>query len=135
MDGQLQWSRDRWVSADFSGDGRSIDIGNLLSAGATNSPNENSFNYDEVYYDFTRARIEIGDAPTWDECSVRELQIPISWTDTTITLAVNQGVFANGASGFLYVVGTDGSVNSRGYPIVFGESGSPPKPPPVISIE
>jgi len=65
MDGKFQWSRDNWVSANFSGTGHTIDIGNLLSSASSNSPASNSFNFDEAYYDFTQARVEVGNAPTW----------------------------------------------------------------------
>lgn len=74
---------------------------------------------DDIYVDRTRARVEIGDAATWSGCRRREVQIPTSWSDTQITVSVNQGRFANGAAAYLYVVNRDGSVNARGVPLSF----------------
>lgn len=74
---------------------------------------------DDIYVDRTRARVEIGDADTWTACRQREVQIPTSWSNTAITLNVNQGRFANGARGYVYVVNADGRVNARGVPLSF----------------
>jgi hypothetical protein len=135
MDSKLQWSRDRWVSASFTGDGHTIDVGNLLSSGANNSPDSNSFNYDEVYYDLTRARVEIGDASVWDQCKRREIQPPVSWSDSSLSVAVNQGGFAAASKAYLYVVGPDGSVNTNGYPVKFGDAGLSRPNPPVVQVQ
>jgi hypothetical protein len=135
MDGKFQWSRDNWVSANFSGNGHTIDLGNLLSAASSNSPDSNSFNYDEAYFDFTQARVEVGNAPTWAGCTRREIQIPLSWSNSGVTIAVNQGSFTTGSTAYLYVVGADGSVNQSGYPVVFGGSISLPNPPQSLIVQ
>lgn len=74
---------------------------------------------DDIYVDITRARVEIGDAATWEACTHREIQIPSAWSDTSITVTVNQGSFENGAQVYLYVVDADGNVNAQGFPITF----------------
>lgn len=140
MDGKLQWSRDRWVSSSFDGTGRTIDIGNLLSSASNNNPDNNSFNFDEVYHDFTRARVEIGNAPTWSQTTHREIQIPLQWASNTISVAVNRGSLPSGAPVYLYVVAPDGSVNSNGFPLTLGGSPddgekSPPQPPASVEVE
>jgi hypothetical protein len=68
-----------------------------------------SFTYwDDVYVDFTQARVEIGDAATYDGCSHREIQIPTEWSDTSITITVNGGSFVDGAAVYLYVADATG---------------------------
>lgn len=82
-----------------------------------------TFDVDEIYIDSTPARVEIGNASTWGACTRRVLQVPTSWSSSSITATVNQGGFANGATGYVYVVATDGSVNTTGKEITFGSSG------------
>ncbi len=84
--------------------------------------------WDELYVDTTLARIEIGDAPTWTACTHREIQIPVTWSDTQIAFQVNQGTFTAGQAAYLYVVDADGKPNAEGLPIVFG-AGEDPGPP------
>jgi hypothetical protein len=76
--------------------------------------------WDELYVDFTRARVEIGDAPTWAACTHREIQVPQVWTENAITIRVNQGSFADRAPAYLYVVDETGGTNAPGFPIVIG---------------
>jgi hypothetical protein len=76
--------------------------------------------YDDVYIDNTRARVEIGDQPVWGDCASREIQIPSTWSQTSITVTVNQGRFQDGECAYLFVVDADGSSNSTGYPIMIG---------------
>lgn len=70
---------------------------------------------DEIYVDYTWARVEIGNAPTWSGCTRREIQIPSAWSDTSITVTVNQGALQSLGSAFLYVVDANGNVNQNGY--------------------
>ena len=85
---------------------------------------------DDVYIDTTQARVEIGDNPTWGQCTHREIQIPSAWSDTSITVTVNQGSFGSGSKAYLYVVDADGKVNAEGFPITFGDSEVPLAGPP-----
>ncbi|NTW27232.1 MAG: hypothetical protein HGA36_02840 [Candidatus Moranbacteria bacterium] len=74
----------------------------------------------DFYVDKTRARVEIGNASTFANCTHREIQIPqTTWNDGQLEIKVNQGSFADGATAYLYVVDEDGSVNAVGYPITF----------------
>ena len=93
------------------------------------SGNESAQNWywDELYIDRTRARIEIGNAPTWNNCTHREIQIPVEWTDTQLSFIANQGSFG-GEQLYLYVVDENGVTNPEGFPVVFG--GGPPDPGP-----
>ena len=77
----------------------------------------NSVWVDDVYVDNTWARVMVGDQPTFSTCHKLEIQIPQTWTDTSITVMANQGLMPSGSVGYLYVFDRDGNVNSAGYPI------------------
>jgi hypothetical protein len=84
--------------------------------------------YDDVYVatgSGARARVEIGDRPTYAGCKNLALATPVTWSDQSITATVRQGSFASGSSAYLYVVDSQNSVNANGYPITIGGSTSP----------
>ncbi len=81
----------------------------------------------DIYIDSTRAHVFISDASSWVSSwtaatvtTHSEVQIPSVWTDTEITITVNQGSFANSSEQYLYIVDINGDVNTIGYPITFG---------------
>ena len=76
---------------------------------------------DDMYLDFTQARVEISNNSKWDETKQihKEIQIPTAWSNSSITVKVNQGAFQNGETAYLYVIDENGNVNSSGYPIKF----------------
>jgi hypothetical protein len=78
---------------------------------------------DDIYVDNTRARVEIGNASTWDGCTHREIQPATAWTSGEITYTENQGTLPDGTA-YLYVVDPDGVV-SDGYQITFGATTNP----------
>jgi hypothetical protein len=71
----------------------------------------------------TQARVEIGDNSTWSACTHKEIQPPTTWSASSITVNFNRGSFASGGTAYLYVVDTNGNVNTQGYPIAIGSSG------------
>ena len=75
--------------------------------------------WDEVYIDTTQARVEIGNASSWSACTHREIQIPSSWSSSSISVTVNQGSFSDGGGAYLYVVDSNGNVNDSGRAITF----------------
>jgi len=86
--------------------------------------------YDDFYLDNTWARVMIGNNSTFSSSTHREIQIPSAWSDTSITITLNQGSFANCETIYLFVVDADGNVNTAGYPIRFVTgAGEPPCPP------
>ncbi len=118
--------RDVWVDgvkiAEISGGftGESCDIGYLLIghyfATDTGTPKPWAKRYwDELYVDTTMARVEIGDAPIWEDCKHKEVQIPSAWSDTSIMLTANLGSFQPGSPVYVYVVDADGNVNHDGF--------------------
>jgi len=79
--------------------------------------------FDDVCILSSRARVEIGNAPTWDDCTHREIQRHTSW-GSTITVTVNAGTFTEGTVVYLYVVDSAG-VPSNGYPVTIGGTVTP----------
>lgn len=71
----------------------------------------------EIYVDDTRARVEVCDSPTWANCKNREVQIPTTWSDTAITVTVNQGLLSAGGNHYFYVIDPQGNVNTNGIAI------------------
>jgi hypothetical protein len=84
-----------------------------------NQPNNWRY-FADVYLDYSRARVVLGNAPTYAESSIREVQIPQSWSDSAITLSVNLGKFTDGQTAYLYVVDPNGTV-SAGRAVVVGQ--------------
>lgn len=73
---------------------------------------------DDVYVDRTQARVEIGNASTWTQCTRREVQIPTAWSTDRISVRVHRGGFAPGERAYVYVVDASGNA-SDGIPIEF----------------
>ena len=73
--------------------------------------------FDDVYIDITRARVEIGDNADYESCTHREIQIPVSWGSSEITVAANPGSFANGSEAYVFVIDQDGRVSNGHGPI------------------
>lgn len=64
--------------------------------------------WESVYVDNTWARVELGNASTYGACTNLEIQIPTSWSSSSITFTANRGSFGVGATTrYLYV--TDSS--------------------------
>ena len=77
----------------------------------------------DVYLDYSRARVILGNAPTFDASTIREVQVPTSWSNTSIALTVNLGKFQTGQTAYLYVVNASGMVNANGIAITVGGGG------------
>ena len=67
----------------------------------------------------SRARVEIGDEPVWANCTHREIQPALTWSDTGITGTFNRGSFNNGDTVYFFVIDEDG-IPSDGYPVTIG---------------
>lgn len=88
---------------------------------------------DDVYTDFTPARVVVGDAPTYNACTKFEVQLPITWTDSTITAQLNRGGFTDLSGRWLYVVDQYGVVNPNGFSIGTPTSTPTPSATPTLS--
>ncbi|RJG37347.1 fibronectin type III domain-containing protein [Motilimonas pumila] len=72
---------------------------------------------DDHYVDFTQARIELGNAPTFAESNHREIQPSSSWQSDQVSFTFNQGSFQPGEQVYLYLVDQNGEVNREGLPV------------------
>ena len=75
---------------------------------------------DDLFIATSQARIEIGNASTWDACTQREIQRHTAWSDTSATITVNAGTFSDGQTVYVYTVDEDGVPNPTGYAVTIG---------------
>lgn len=89
---------------------------------------------DELYIDDSWARVLITDSPVWNErtLQVEAIQIPVQWSDKSITIKVRRGDLPSIASMYLYVFDTNGSYNVNGFQIGCDKC---PKPPADLLCE
>jgi hypothetical protein len=88
--------------------------------------------WDDVYMDTTQARVEIGNASTYATSLHREIQIPSTWSSSSINVKLNKGSFSSFDNLYLYVTDTSGRVNSSGFQICATCNGL--KPPTNLRI-
>jgi hypothetical protein len=112
----------------MSGTARNDAIGGY--ARMDNQPNNWRY-FTDIYLDYGLARVILGNAATLAGSTIREMQIPSAWSDTSITVSANLGVLSAGQRVYLYVVDSSGAVNAQGYPVLVG-SGAPLAPKNVI---
>lgn len=91
---------------------------------ATSFADGNNFVLDDIYVatgDSAQARVEIGNAPTYSQCTkltfVTTGAAGDNWSSSSITATIRQGAFSQSelANAYLYVIGADGSVNLQGW--------------------
>jgi len=73
---------------------------------------------DDVYVDTSQARVELCNTSTWAARTHCEIQPATSWTNTNVIAILNRGQFNSGITAYLYVVSSDGNVNTTGKSIV-----------------
>src|SRR5205814_5920574 len=102
---------------------------------ADNYPYTSNWRYfADVYLDYSRARVILGDAPTLDASTIREVQIPTLWSDASIDVTVNLGRFADHQTAYLYVVNEDGVGNAVGIPITTAPGSVADTTVPTVSV-
>jgi hypothetical protein len=136
LDGKLQWrrssllagdERQQWIPTGFGADGHTLGIGGMLDSDGEGWPARGSYQFDDVFIDYTWSRVELGDAPTWEACTHREVQLPREWSDTRIVAHLNPGAFSDGQTVYAYVVDASGAVNPVGEPVVLSGKRTGPK--------
>jgi hypothetical protein len=70
----------------------------------------------DIYVDDTWARVELGDNNVYDNCTHREMQIPTSWSASSIGVTFKPGSFAASASAWLFVIDANGNT-TPGFPV------------------
>ena len=96
--------------------------------------------FSDIYFDTTPQRAVICAGSTWANRGLCEVQVPSAWSDSSITVKVNQASFADASSKYLYVVDASGNA-SAGKQITFGSSGggggdtTPPAAPTGLHVK
>jgi hypothetical protein len=94
--------------------------------------------FDDIYIaygDNAMARVEIGNASTYNACTNLTIATPTSWGASSITATVRQGSFGSSGSAYLYVVDASGASNANGYPITFGGGSTGPAIPTGLHLQ
>ena len=113
----------------YSGNSRTIGVG-----GYARIRNPSNWRYfDDVYVDTTFAHVVLADSPVLSSATTIENQIPVTWSDSSITATVNLGHFSQGQTAYLFVVDDSGNA-SAGYPIAASGSAIMPNAPTGISV-
>jgi hypothetical protein len=79
----------------------------------------------DIVVDESWARVELGDAPTWEACTNLEYQPATAWSDGAITCTVNLGAFSDGQPLWAFVTDEHGR-RSAGQALEGGEAIIPP---------
>lgn len=125
-DGVQQWTKSNWVASQFGGNGHTMDFGNMINDASRGCGTAGSYNYDDIFVNYTKARVEFCDGSSWANRGKCEVQIPLSWNSSNVTFGVNSGSFTTGQKAYLYVVDSNGAANATGYALTIGnESPSP----------
>ena len=74
--------------------------------------------YDSVYLDDTWHRVLICPESTWSSRSNCEIQIPVSWNDSQVSVQVDLGGLDSSKPLYLYVVDINATANSHGWLLV-----------------
>ncbi len=88
LNGALQWTKP-WNAGNLNG--HTTDLGNLLEVG-------NSVFFADYFIDFNPIVFYVTDNATFASSTIREPQIPITWSTTSVVMAINRGSHA-GLSG------------------------------------
>jgi len=99
-----------------------IDIGSYFSGASS----ETYIDYDDIYISHTRARVEICNSSNFSTSNQCEVQTPLSWSDTSITITVNAGALSL-SEACVYVVDGNGNTSDCGKPS--------PKPPSNLTVQ
>jgi hypothetical protein len=110
VDGALAFTENNWLYKTLGLNGHTMDFPNMIDDDTRGCGTAGSYNYDDIFIDFTQARVELGDAATWSAVKNKEIQIPVAWSDSTITFRANPGAFASGTTAYLYVIDSKGDV-------------------------
>ncbi len=89
---------------------------------------ESAPRYDDVYLATgtnSRARIEIGNASTYNACTNLAIATVTSWSNTQITATLRQGALGTLKNAYVYVFDSNGNVNLNGYPLCPDCPGNP----------
>jgi len=90
-----RWVPDNWATANHTIDN--------LSQMSIRQEVEGWWEGDDMFVNFTWARVELGNQPVYADCTHLEIQPPKAWTSGEITIDLNQGSFPPGPA-YLFVI-------------------------------
>jgi len=95
-----------------SPNGHTIELPDMIDGTTTGCSTTGSYNYDDIYVDYTQARVEICNGSTWNNRGICNTQIPTSWGASSVSVVVNQGTFFSGETKYLYVIDASGNASN-----------------------
>jgi len=98
----------------YSGIARSAGPGGF--ARACGSVNNRRY-FADLYMDTTPQRVVLANNVVYAAATITELQIPTSWSDTSIGVTVNLGTFSTGQTAYLFVFDSTGTPSASGFPV------------------
>jgi hypothetical protein len=101
--------------------------------GGGNAPPDITQWMDDIYVDNSFARVMICSGSTWSSRSHCEMQIPTSWSSSSITVKINRGSFGATDTAYLYVIDS-GNANSDGYKMAFSGGGGSSDYSPTVAV-
>jgi len=116
------------ISGDFDIDGANLAGDWALGDYFSSASGSTWVDFDDVVYDHTQARVELGNAPNYAACTTLEVQEPVSWSNGSVTVKANPGALNLSAPVYVYVIDANGSVNSAGHRWGGGPVVLPPAP-------
>jgi hypothetical protein len=109
----------------YPGTARSAGIGGF--ARSCESLNNRRY-FADIYMDTSAQRVVLGNAATYAASTLREMQIPTTWSDGSISISVNLGKFSEGQTAYLYVFDATNTVSATGVPVTVGNNRLTPPP-------
>lgn len=97
----------RGITGDF--DNQGADLAGDWALGAYMYQVSGAVDYDDVVYDHSQARVELGNAAVFAQSTHNEYQEPQAWSDTQIKILLKKGTFLSGQTAYLFVIKADGT--------------------------
>ncbi len=102
------------ITDPYSGTARSAGPGGFVRAcGSVN----NRRYFADLYMDTTPQRVVLANNANYAATTITELQIPTSWSDTSIGITVNLGTFSAGQTAYLFVLNSTGTPSAAGFAV------------------
>jgi len=119
VDGRLRYNRPGNIALTRSGYDHWAEIwlGNYIRSEEWDG--DAYFMWESVYVDNSWARVEIGNNPVYSACTLRETQVPTSWSDGSVSVRVNRGQFPSLSGAYVFVIDEQGNI-SPGFPLSGG---------------
>jgi len=102
------------ITDPYAGIARSAGPGGFVRAcGSVN----NRRYFADLYMDTTPQRVVLANNVVYAAATITELQVPTSWSDTSIGITMNLGAFSTGQTAYLFVFDSTGTPSASGFPV------------------